>query len=132
MIKFRFGNEPHILSLFLPPFVTELLRACEIVLPPPPPVGGLLRHSITTRSLQCLCALMPQSLHFHPCLIRPHNCKHNGKEKDAFVCNGMLLNLNFEFEFGGYSDTVYREYLWYLSAKVKLKGLVHGWTDSRA
>lgn len=32
----------------------------------------LLRHSITTLSLQCLCALMPHMRHLTPCLIKPH------------------------------------------------------------
>jgi len=33
----------------------------------------LIRHSITTKSLQCLWALMPQSRHLYPCLMSPHN-----------------------------------------------------------
>ena len=48
----------------------------------------LIRHSITTKSLQCLWALMPQSRHLYPCLMSPHNyITENAERCSNWACH---------------------------------------------
>lgn len=55
----------------------------------------LERHSITTRSLQCLCALMPQPRHLKPWRISPHSCnKRASRQSRIRHLSGPFLRHN--------------------------------------